>query len=145
MRYILAALLLAGTWGCGAMAQEPPSREAQPTGQLINGVRTVEVEAFRYGFKPDPIIVNEGETVELVAHSADVTHGLQITEFSVNETLNKDEVKKIRFTADKAGTFTIYCSIYCGPGHGNMTGTLIVRKNPEGGEKDVRRLRMYPM
>lgn len=100
----------------------------EPSGALAGGVRTVQIEAFRYGFSPDPIVVNQGETVELVARSRDVAHGLQIAEFSINESLPAGETKKIRFSADKAGTFTIYCTVYCGPGHGNMTGTLVVRK-----------------
>ena len=32
------------------------------------------------------------------------------------------------FIADKAGTFTFYCSIPCGRGHGSMHGKLIVNE-----------------
>jgi heme/copper-type cytochrome/quinol oxidase subunit 2 len=33
----------------------------------------------------------------------------------------------IDFVASAAGTFPILCSEYCGDGHEDMTGTLVVR------------------
>ena len=32
----------------------------------------------------------------------------------------------LRFTADKAGRFDFLCDVFCGDGHEDMSGTLIV-------------------
>jgi cytochrome c oxidase subunit II len=35
-------------------------------------------------------------------------------------------VSTLRLTPDKTGTFTFACDVFCGSGHEDMTGTLIV-------------------
>lgn len=97
------------------------------SGKLQDGIRVVEVKASRYKFVPDPIVVKLGEKVRLVVTSADVTHGLAISKFKINLSVSPGEAEGIEFVADKKGTFQIYCSVYCGPGHGHMHASLIVR------------------
>ena len=125
---LLAAFISGSPLLAYAMSDYSSDGNFNLSGDLKDGVREIQVEAFRYGYKPDPIVVNEGEKVRLIATSSDVTHGLQIKEFGVNATLAAGEKKSVEFIADKAGVFTIHCSVYCGPGHAAMTGKLIVRK-----------------
>jgi cytochrome c oxidase subunit 2 len=33
----------------------------------------------------------------------------------------------LRFTPDRPGSFTFVCDVFCGDGHENMSGTLVVR------------------
>ncbi len=101
--------------------------ELTPSGEIIDGVRVVKMEAFQYGFKPDPMVVNKGEKVRLLVTSTDVVHGIMIREFGVNEKLPPGKEVVIEFTADKTGTFTVHCSVFCGPGHGKMHGSLVVQ------------------
>lgn len=58
--------------------------------------------------------------------STDVDHGLAISAFGVNKTVKAGTTEQIEFVADKQGTFTIFCSVFCGAEHGSMKGTLIV-------------------
>ena len=109
------------------MAQEESQKDYPLSGELKEGVREIEVEAFQYSFKPDPIVVKYKENIRLLAKSTDVTHGIGIAEFKINVALPKGKVKKIEFVADKKGTFIIHCSVYCGFGHGKMHGRLIVK------------------
>jgi len=97
------------------------------SGELKDEVREVEVKAFQYGFSPDPIVVNKGEKLRLKMTSMDVTHGIWIKEYKINVTLPPKETKTIEFIVDKEGEFVLYCSVFCGPGHGHMHGKLIVR------------------
>jgi cytochrome c oxidase subunit 2 len=39
----------------------------------------------------------------------------------------------VEFVADKAGTFTFSCSVYCGKGHRGMKGELVVSPRPTAG------------
>ncbi len=93
---------------------------------LNQGVREIRVEAFRYGFSPDPIKVKQGERIRLVGTSRDVAHSLVIPELGVNLLLEPGKESSVEFTANKKGTFTMFCGVYCGGGHGSMRGTVVV-------------------
>ena len=89
--------------------------------------KEVKLEAYQYGFFPDPLIVKKGDIVTLNISSRDVTHGVYIKEYGINVRVSKGAPLKIEFFADKPGTFDIICSVYCGSGHSDMKGRLIVQ------------------
>ncbi len=97
-----------------------------PSGEVIDGVRVVEVKARQFEFDPGRIVVRQGETVRLNATSEDVTHGIGIATFGVDRKLPPGETQAIEFTADQPGRHPVHCTVYCGEGHNDMTGTLIV-------------------
>jgi heme/copper-type cytochrome/quinol oxidase subunit 2 len=96
------------------------------SGRVEHGIRVIEIEASRYKFEPDPIVVKFGEKVRLVVTSTDVAHGLAIPDFKVNISVAAGKNESVEFVADKKGTFHAYCSVYCGPGHGHMHASFIV-------------------
>jgi cytochrome c oxidase subunit II len=101
---------------------------AELSGKIENGVRVIEVKASRYKFEPDPIVVKLGEKVRIMVTTADVEHGFAISEYKVNLDISPGETRTAEFTADKAGEFTEYCTVFCGPGHMGMRGRFIVIK-----------------
>ncbi len=105
-----------------------PEHPGQFSGEEAEGIREVKVEAFQFGFKPETITVKKGEKVRLFAKSTDVTHGIGIKAFNINQALPPGEEKIIEFTAERAGEFHFHCSVYCGAGHGKMHGTLVVKE-----------------
>lgn len=107
---------------------ESVSKLKEPSGTVENGVRVVEVEARRFEFDPATIVVNAGETVRLKVTSQDVTHGVGIDAFGVDKKLPPNETVTVEFTADKPGTHHFHCSVYCGKGHKDMHGELVVRE-----------------
>jgi cytochrome c oxidase subunit 2 len=73
------------------------------------------------------VSVVEGETVRLRLRSADRTHGIGIKAFRVKALIPKGGgAVTVEFVPDRAGTFDITCSEYCGTGHRAMKGKLIV-------------------
>jgi cytochrome c oxidase subunit 2 len=89
--------------------------------------RVIEVVAKRYAFEPAEIEVTEGETVRLMVRSADGPHGIEIKQFKVKQEIPRGtEPIPVEFTATTAGRFPILCSEYCGEGHGDMKGALVV-------------------
>ena len=90
-------------------------------------VKTFEVKAENYKFKPDPITVNKGDKVIIKAFAIDKNHGLGIKAFNIKQTLPKGEWVTIEFTADKKGESTIRCTKFCGWKHFWMKGKLIVK------------------
>ncbi|MCM8809500.1 MAG: cupredoxin domain-containing protein [Candidatus Omnitrophica bacterium] len=102
--------------------------QANFSGKIVNGFREIEIEAFQFGFKPEKIVVKKDEKIRLIAKSIDVLHGIAIKEYNINQELPPNKIKIIEFTADKAGEFHFYCSVFCGAGHGKMHGKLIVKE-----------------
>ena len=89
--------------------------------------RTIEVVANRFSFEPARIEVTEGERVRLVVKSADGVHGVEIKKFKVNKKVPRGgDPVTIEFVAAAVGEFPILCSEYCGNGHDDMKGLLIV-------------------
>jgi len=94
--------------------------------QLTGKVKEFVMTAKQWEFIPGTIEVNKGDKVKLKITSADVTHGFSIKEFGINKRIDPGKTVEFEFTADKTGTFTFYCSVPCGEGHGQMKGQLIV-------------------
>ena len=93
----------------------------------VDRVKTIDVTASQFRFEPGTISVVEGDTVRLRLRSADRTHGIGIKAFRVKALIPKvGEAVTVEFVADRAGTFDITCSEYCGTGHRAMKGKLIV-------------------
>jgi cytochrome c oxidase subunit II len=104
-----------------------------PTGlRTLRAAPSAEVKAFditasRFKFEPDVIEVQEGDLVRLTIHSADTTHGLGIKELQVKSKIPKGGAPvTVEFQASKAGTFAFACTEYCGSGHRDMKGRLVV-------------------
>ena len=109
-----------------ALRNEDAAR-LRPSGVINDGIRVVKCEAFRYGFAPDPLIVRAGEKVRLRVKSRDVTHGMTIPDIEFSTTIEADVAKDVEFTAPaNPGKYSVFCSVYCGPQHGNMRGEMIV-------------------
>lgn len=97
--------------------------QTAPTGE----VKEFTMTAKKWDFSPSTITVNKGDTVKLYIKSIDVTHGFGLPDFGVNENLPPGERVNVEFVADKTGTFTFECTVYCGSGHSGMKGQLIVQ------------------
>jgi cytochrome c oxidase subunit 2 len=87
----------------------------------------VEVTVKRFEFEPERIEVTEGDHVRLVVRSADGVHGIGIKKFKVDKKIPRGETVTIDFVAATAGNFPILCSEYCGEGHEDMKGALLVK------------------
>jgi cytochrome c oxidase subunit 2 len=128
------ALLL----GAAAMLhQQDPAAASAPFDARANrsAVRTlaqgepreISVVAKRFTFEPARVDVKEGERIRLVVTSEDGVHGLEIKKFKVNKKIPRGGEKvTIDFVASAPGEYPILCSEYCGNGHEEMKGTLVV-------------------
>ena len=87
---------------------------------------------FRLGYPMVSRARPRGERLRLVITSADGVHGVEIKKFKIKKEVPRGgEAVTIEFTATTEGTFPILCSEYCGDGHNDMTGMLIVRSAPD--------------
>ena len=89
--------------------------------------RVVEITPRRFAFEPARIDAVVGERLRLVVRSGDGVHGVEIEKFRVSKEVPRGGTPvTIEFTASEAGNFPIICSEYCGDGHDDMTGMLVV-------------------
>ncbi len=84
-------------------------------------------QASPWRFYPSEITVPVGATVTFYVTSADVQHGFRIKDTNINLMLLPGQVSKLTHTFDTAGEFFYVCSEYCGVGHQNMFGKIIVK------------------
>lgn len=103
----------------------PPAE--QQTQATPESIKEFSITASQFVFTPDTIKVNKGDTVVLKLKSADVTHGFGLPDFDINQNIQPGEEVTVRFVADKSGSFPFRCTVPCGAGHREMTGTLIVQ------------------
>lgn len=121
----LTGLLAAAACLIAGMAAAASSRQAAPAPS--DGPRVIEVIAKRYAFEPAHIEVTEGERIRLLVISGDGLHGFEIKRFKVSKEIPRgSDPVAIDFTASEAGSFPILCSVFCGDGHNDMKGTLVV-------------------
>ena len=108
-----------GDWD---VASFPP-----PSTEVVNGVteRTIHIGVRQWAWDPNTITAKRGEVGRLIVHNADVKHGLVIPDLGVNQDI-PEEGAVIAFTANEAGTFEFICSVYCGEGHMEMSGKIII-------------------
>lgn len=88
--------------------------------------RVIEVVARRFEFVPRELRVKQGETVVLQFTALDVPMGFSLPDFAVRADIVPGKVTTLRLTPDKSGRFTFLCDVFCGVGHEDMNGTLIV-------------------
>jgi len=103
------------------------SEQGQIGDELVQtNTKEFDVVAKQWQFIPSTIEVNEGDTVILNIKSVDVSHGIAIPGFNVDEFLSPGNEVRIEFTADNKGTFFFACSVSCGVGHSGMIGKIVV-------------------
>ncbi len=88
--------------------------------------RVVEVLAKRFVFVPNEIRVKKGETVLLQFTSDDVPMGFALADFKAQVDIVPGKVATLLLTPEKLGNFTFLCDVFCGSGHEEMDGSLIV-------------------
>jgi len=129
---ILAVGLWFGTRGRKSVSE---NNQVRPVGNLESQeestsgsqeVRTIEVEAGMYYFKPSEIKVKKGEKVRIVLKNVEGMHDFVIDELKVNSgIIQSGQTTEFEFVAEKTGEFEYYCSVSNHRAMG-MKGTLVV-------------------
>jgi len=119
-------------------ALTPDTKEFTLTGHAQKGWVLGEVQANDIislwqteGPAKKPVIeVSKGDQVVIKLRSADVTHGFSLKAFGIYiaKGIQPGKTVYVSFKADKSGTFSFMCNVFCGDIHQHMEGTLIVRE-----------------
>ena len=125
----LIVTLFTGGIAYGVQSVIGGTGEKVEEGVLVDDVREFRISASQWYFGPGIIKVNPGETVRFIVTSVDITHGFAINEMDVNLPLapSGEVAHEVVIPADiPEGTYTMYCSVFCGIGHPYMKGSIII-------------------
>ena len=86
----------------------------------------VSIQASKFEFTPETVKVKRGQPVTFVLTSIDRVHGFKMPDFGIRTGIVPDQETRVTITPEKAGTFAFFCDIFCGDGHEDMAGTLVV-------------------
>lgn len=93
---------------------------AEPTEQVI------KVSAKKFDYTPDTITLKKGVPVVLEFTTQDVVMGFNVPDLGARADILPGQVARVRLVPDKVGTFEFHCDIFCGSGHEQMSGTIVV-------------------
>ena len=93
---------------------------------LASGERVVRIEASKFRYDPPTVTLKRGEPVVLELTSSDRSHGFKLVELGIDVKILPGEVTQIRVQPDAAGKFFFACDVFCGSGHEEMEGEIVV-------------------
>jgi cytochrome c oxidase subunit II len=86
----------------------------------------IKITAKKFEYSPSVIKLKKGVPVILEFTSLDRLHGFNCPDLKVRTDIPPNKVSRVRIVPDRTGTFAFQCDIFCGDGHEDMTGTIIV-------------------
>jgi cytochrome c oxidase subunit II len=117
IRTFLGVVLLLGSFQAFATAESP---SPAPNEQVI------KITAKKFEYSPNVIAVKLNVPVVLEFTSLDRVHGFAVPDLKLQAEIKPGEVTPVRFIPDKVGTFDFHCSVFCGTGHEDMSGQVVV-------------------
>jgi cytochrome c oxidase subunit 2 len=114
----LLGWLLAGGLGVAAGVTAGVTAGAAP--------RVIPVTARRFVFSPDKIMLRAGESVVFELTALDVVMGFSVPDLGIRADLPPGKVVRVPVTAGAAASHVFLCDIFCGSGHENMNGMIVV-------------------
>ena len=86
----------------------------------------VSIAASKFEFTPDTVKARVGVPITFVLTSLDRIHGFKMPDFALRTDIIPDRETRVTITPTKPGSFTFFCDVFCGDGHEDMAGTLVV-------------------
>jgi cytochrome c oxidase subunit 2 len=70
--------------------------------------------------------LKRGEPVILELSSLDRTHGFKVPDLGIDAAVLPDTTVRVRVVPENAGRFAFLCDNFCGDGHEDMDGIIVV-------------------
>ena len=112
---VLTAVGMTAGWRRLATAAVPDGAE-----------QVVRMTAKKFEYTPSQITLKKGVPVILEITALDRDHGFKIPELGIRADLKSGQVTRVRIVPDRTGTFEFRCDVFCGSGHEDMSGEIVV-------------------
>ncbi len=90
--------------------------------------RVIRITAKKFEYNPQKIVLKKGVPVVLELVALDRIHGFRILGLGLRADVLPDQAVRVEFTPDKAGRFVFACDVFCGDGHEDMDGVIVVEE-----------------
>lgn len=86
----------------------------------------IRISARKFDFHPNKVVTGFARPIVLVLTSEDRIHGFKMPDLGVRVDIVPGQATRVRLFPDRPGTFAYVCDIFCGDGHEDMEGVLVV-------------------
>ena len=86
---------------------------------------------YKNGVQTDRIVVPLGTPIKLNMYSRDILHGFYAPNFKIKKDVLPNKFTNVWFEANRLGTFTVFCTEYCGDLHSKMISSITVLPKDE--------------
>src|SRR3989344_676203 len=88
--------------------------------------RVVEVTVTGWSFTPSTITATKGEALEVRLVGGTGDHSFNVPDLGIDVAISGGQTKTVTIPTDRAGTFPFKCEVFCGSGHSDMHGTIVI-------------------
>ena len=86
----------------------------------------MKIAVKKFEYNPSEITLKKGEPVVLELTSLDRLHGFIDQGLNLHADVPPNKTVRLTLTPDKSGSFPFNCDIFCGSGHENTRGVIVV-------------------
>jgi len=104
----------------GSLGAYVAAQSAEPKEKVI------KITAKKFNYTPGEVKLKKGVPVILEFRTQDVLMGFNLPDFNARADIVPGKTTRLRVVPDKTGTFVFLCDVFCGTGHEEMNGKLIV-------------------
>lgn len=117
MLTIVTAFLLGGAYALSG-------QQSNKTGEIS----VIKITAQMFEYTPSRIELKKGEPVTLELTSLDRIHGFYIPDLGLRTDVLPGQSVRVDILPEKTGRYTFLCDIFCGDGHDEMNGVIVVKE-----------------
>ncbi len=111
---MLAALLLGGAYAL--------------SGHQNDDKHIIKITARMFEYSPSRIELKKGEPVTLELISLDRIHGFNVPDLGLRANVLPGQSVHVDILPEKAGRYIFLCDVFCGDGHDEMNGVIVVKE-----------------
>ena len=90
--------------------------------------RVVPIKVKRFEYSPKEVVLKKGVPVVLQLQSLDVPHGFNLPDLGVRTDVLPGQTARVRIVPQQTGRFVFRCDIFCGSGHEELEGAIVVKE-----------------
>jgi cytochrome c oxidase subunit 2 len=90
-------------------------------------VKVIKIEAKKFVYTPNQIVLKQGVPVILEFTAIDFMHGFNVPDMHIRADLMPGQVTRVTLNTDTAGDFDFLCDNFCGTGHETMNGRITIK------------------
>ena len=86
----------------------------------------IRITTKKFAYSPPQLVLKKGEPVVLELTSQDREHGFRLAELGIRADVKPGAPTRVRLVPQQTGRFGFECDVFCGSGHEEMAGEIVV-------------------